>query len=190
MKTIYPQNKSLLIAALFLVFLTAPSVSADPLTFSNVLALQNGGNTTINLFANPNTILFGPTINFLVDINGTLPQNGIDTLQIIYTEQGSAPVVQNFSIPLFGTINPPFTLLFSVTAINPTFYGTNATLTINLISSLPDFVMPGGPNAGQSVDSQTYSFKVAPEPVPEPSTLILLGTACVGAVARLRRRRP
>lgn len=187
MKTIHPRTKHLLIAALFLIFLAAPNVSADPVSFSNVVALQNSGATTIDLFSNPNTTLFGPTINFLVDITGTLPQNGIDTLLITYIEEGSAPVVQSFTIPLFGTVNPPFTLLFSVTAINPTFQGTNATLTLNLISSSPDFILPGGPNMGQTVDSQTYSFKVA-EPVPEPSTLILLGTACLGIVARLRRR--
>lgn len=182
------KRKGLPVVAFFFVFLAVPNASADPLFFSNVVALQNSGSTSVDLFSNPNTILFGPTIDFLVDVSGTLPQNGIDTLLVTYLEQGSAPVVQSFQIPLFGSVNPPFFLLFSITAINPTSQGTMATLTIDLLSSSPDFVIPSGPNAGQTVDSQTYSFTVA-EPVPEPSTLLLLGTACIGVVARLRRRR-
>ena len=187
MNTINSQRRSLLIAALFFVFLAAPAVSADPLSFSNVIALQNSGSTSVDLFSNPNAVLTGPTISFLVDITGTLPQNGFDTLLITYTEEGSAPVTQSFQIPLFGSVNPPFSLLFSVTAINPTMQGTMATLTLDLINSSPDFMIPSGARGGQLVDSQAFSFRVA-EPVPEPATLLLLSTACVGVVARLRRR--
>jgi hypothetical protein len=186
MNTINSQRRSLLIAALFFVFLAAPAVSADPLSFSNVVALQNSGSTTVDLFSNPNTTLTGPTISFLVDITGTLPQNGFDTLLITYAEEGSAPVTQSFQSPFMG-VNPPFSLLFSVTAINPTIQGTMATLTLDLINSSPDFVVPGGARGGQLDDSQSFTFKVA-EPVPEPATLLLLSTACVGAIARLRRR--
>lgn len=168
-------------------FATARETKADPLFFSNVVALQNGGNTRVDLFSNPGTILLGPQVNFLVDVTGTLPPNVADTLRITYTEAGSPPVVQSFQIPLFGTVNPPFSLLFAISSPGATVQGTNATLTIDLLNSVPDFVIPSGPNQGQRVDSYTYSFKVAQ--VPEPATLLLLGTGLVTLSAKARRRR-
>src|SRR6266576_2177431 len=157
-KTYQLRTKGFIVAVfLFIGVLAAPGVSADPLVFSNVVALPNLSPTRVDLFSNPGTTVFGPHLNFLVDITGTLPPNGIDTLLVTYSEEGSAPVVQSFQIPFFGTVNPPFSLLFSVTSLNPTVQGTMASLTLNLLNSVPDFVIPSGPNAGQRVDSQTYS---------------------------------
>jgi hypothetical protein len=165
----------------------ASSAKADPLLFSNVLALQNSGNTSVDLFSNPGTTLLGPQISFLVDITGTLPPGVTNTLLVTYSETGSAPITQMFQIPVFGTVQPPFTLLFTITSPGATFSGTLATLTIDILGSSPDFIIPGGPNAGQRVDSFTYTFKVV-EPVPEPATLLLFGTGLLSIGARLRRR--
>jgi len=108
---------------------------------------------------------------------------GTDTLRITYTELGSAPVVQDFQIPLFGTVQPPFTLIFSVVSSGLNPQGVPATLTIDLLNSSPDFVIPGG---GQSVNSQTYTFNV--KPVPEPATLSVLFGGLVALGIRVRRR--
>ena len=172
----------------FFGLLAAPSMKADPLFFSNVVALQDGGNTRVDLFSNPDTtILATPQINFLVDVTGILPNGGTDTLMLTYTESGQAPIIQTFAIPLFGSVNPPFTLMASFISLSAG--GTNASLVVDLLSSSPDFIVPSGPNAGQSVDSSTYSFKVAP--VPEPATLLLFGTglATLASKARSRRRK-
>jgi hypothetical protein len=178
-----------LIAALFLsLAFTATTANADPLSFSNVVALQNNGNTMVDLFSNPGTTLFGSSLSFLVDVSGVLPAGGTDTLRITYTDAGGAVFSQDFAIPLFGTVNPPFTIVFTVASPTPSIQGVLATLTVDLLSSSPDFIIPGGPDAGQGVDSYTYSFKVA-EPVPEPATILLLGAGLVGWATRSRVRK-
>ena len=107
---------------------------------------------------------------------------GTDTLRITFTELGGAPVVQDFQIPLFGSVQPPFTLIFSVvtSGLNP--QGVPATLTVDLLNSAPDFVTAGG----QAVNSQTFTFTV--KPVPEPATLSVLFSGLVALGIRVRRR--
>ena len=166
----------------------APEAKADPLLFSNVVALQNQGATQVNLFSNPGTTLLGPQLTFLVDITGVLPPGVTNTLLVTYSEAGGAPITQTFLIPAFGSIQPPFTQLFTITSPGATVNGIMATLTIDIFGSAPDFVIPSGPNAGQRVDSYTFSFNVA-NPVPEPASMFLLGGGLAGIAARLRRGR-
>ena len=166
-----------------------PDVRADTLFFSNVVALQNNSATRVDLFSNPGITLVGPQLSFLVDITGSLPPGGgPQTLLITYVETGGVPITQSFQIPAFGTIPPPFTQLFTITLPGASVEGTMVTLTIDIIGSSPDFVIPSGPNAGQSVNSYTYTFTVT-KPVPEPATIILLGSSLIGVGAKLRRRR-
>jgi hypothetical protein len=132
--------------------------------------------------------LIGPRITFLVDIMGTLPPSGTDTLLVTYSEAGHAPVTQSFQLPFFGTIPPPVTLVFSITSLGASMFGNPGTLTLDLVNSLPDFTLPGGPGAGQLVNSYSYNFNVV-EPVPEPATLTLLGVGITGLTACHRKRR-
>ncbi len=174
------------VAAIVLAFAT--STKGDPLLFSNVAALQNNGSTRVDLFSNPGATLQGPQISFLVDVTGTLPPGTTNILQITYSEAGSAPIVQSFQIPVFGTIQPPFTLLFTITSPGATYTGVSGTLTIDILGSSPDFIIPGGPNAGNMVDSFSYSFNVA-RPVPEPATVSLMLVGISGLVANAKRRK-
>ena len=164
----------------------ATSAKADPLVFSNVTALQNQGFTGVNLFSNSGTTIFGPQISFTVDVAGSLPPMGVDTLRITYVEQGFAPIVQSVSIPFFG-LDPPFQVLFTINSLGATPLGIPATLTVDLLNSSPDFVIPSGPNAGQSVNSYTYSFNVATT-VPEPATLTLAAIGMAFGLGVVRRR--
>ena len=171
-----------LLAILMLIGLAQQTASADPLVFSNVTAFQNNDIVQVDLFSNPGITLYGTTLTFSVDIGGTLAPGATDTLRITYTELGSSPVIQNFQIPLFGSVQPPFTLLFSFVSSGNTSQAIPATLTIDLLNSAPNFVIPGG----QSVNSYTYSFNVAP--VPEPATLLIMASGLVALGLRVRRR--
>lgn len=175
------------LGVLLLLGLTEHTAKADPLFFSNLSAFQNNDTVQVNLYANSGVTLFGTNLTFSVDITGALPMGASDTLRITYTELGSLPVVQEFQIPLFGSVHPPFSLIFSVFSPGSNPQGVPATLTLDLLNSVPDFVIPGGPNQGQTVNSQTYSFNVA-QPVPEPATLSVLFGGLVALGIRVRRR--
>lgn len=177
----------ILIAVFMLTGWSAQSAKADPLTFSNVTAFQNNNTVQVSLSSNSGVTLFGPNLNFSVDITGMLAPGAVDTLRITYVEAGSLPIIQDFQIPLFGTVQPPFTLLFSISSPGANFQGVPATLTLDLLNSSPDYVIPFGPNQGQTVNSRTFSFNVA-RPVPEPATLLLLATGLTALGSRLRRR--
>lgn len=187
-KTSKKLNKLLLLlAAVVLMGATERTAIADPLVFSNVTVFQNNDTTQVNLFSNPGTTVLGTNLTFSVDISGTLAPGAIDILRITYQELGGLPIVQDFQIPLFGTVNPPLTLIFSFVSPGSNPLGTPATLTLDLLNSNPDFVVPGGPSQGQSVNSYSYSFTV--QPVPEPATILALASGFAALGFRLRRRK-
>lgn len=184
------QFRNYLLKSLFLVLVgivCSFTAKADPLFFSNVVALQNGDSTSVNLFSNPGVTLFGPEISFKVDITGTLPPGSFDQLLITFTEAGGPPISFTFDIP-FGDIGPPFTILFTITSPGVNFQGVPGVLTLDLVNSTNDFVIPSGFNAGTGVNSYSYTFNVA-QPVPEPASLTLASIGLIGLIARARKRR-
>lgn len=181
----HPKKTSILAGLGFLMFAAVTSAQADPLLFSNVVALQNGGSTQVDLFSNPGVTLIGPQISFLVDIGGVLPPIGSDLLQITFIEAGQLPVVQTIRIPLFDGLSLPYTQIFSFTFQNPTLSGTGATLQLDILGSSPDFVIP---SSGQRVDTFTYTFNGA-EAVPEPGTMAMLVIGAAGLLGGARRKR-
>lgn len=180
-----PFNKPLftLLILISLSGLAAMSANADPLTFSNLRALQNDGATQVDMYSQPGVSLIGPKVNFLIDINGIVPASPGQTLQVTFTEDGKAPVTQSFQ--LFSGLPSPFSLLFSVTALGATPQGSNASLLIDIIGSDPDFI---NPSTGQHQNTYTYNFKIA-EPVPEPTTVTLMSLGLAGLVRNRRRTR-
>lgn len=172
---------------LFLIVMASVSVSAhaDPLSFSKVAALQNSGNTKIDLFTNPGVNLIGSQLTFTIDIAGVLPAGGTDTLRVAYNDSLGGSAVQQISIPIFGTVNPPVTVFVTINVPTFSFVAIPASLTVDLLNSNPDFV---NPTSQIAVDSFTYSFTVS-QPVPEPATLTLLGAGLGAFLIRARRRR-
>ncbi|CAN5783406.1 hypothetical protein BH18ACI4_BH18ACI4_17790 [soil metagenome] len=177
-----------LVIASVLLLLPLVQAQADPLSFSNTIALQQNGLTQVHLFTNQGVVLTGPQINFLVDLSGMLPPSGSDSLRITFTEAGQTAQELTFQIPFFNGLPLPYTQIFAFTILNQSAVPTNATLRIDILGSTSDFVIPGGPQSGQIVDSYTYSFQVA-QPVPEPTTLVLSAIGLTGILARARRRK-
>src|SRR6185295_2502287 len=70
-----------LVALLFCLAFGAVTVKADPITFSNVVALQNGGSSQVDLFSNPGATIVGPQLNFLIHVSGVLSPGQVDALR-------------------------------------------------------------------------------------------------------------
>ena len=173
---------------------SSSELRADPLTFTGAYFLvdsRGAPESRLDLFSNPGAVLEARTyddtlplsFSFGANLNYAGGESLSDTIRFTYQEEGFAPVV--VSQP-FTTGTSPIRLGF-VTLFEPLSRSGRpvaTTLKVELLNSSPDFILPGGPNQGQSVDSYTYSFFTVSS-TPEPSTLLLMGT---GAVLAWRRR--
>ena len=63
-------------------------------------------------------------------------------------------------------------------------------VTIDILNSAPDYMIPSGRLAGTNVDSYTYSFRIRQRPAftPEPSMMPLLSAGLVAAIVLHLRR--
>src|SRR6185295_12553800 len=149
--------------AIFLVtcgLFCATPAKADGLLFSNV-RLDLLGTTPpggIDLFANQGIVITSPMNIAGISIltTGTLPAGG-DTLRltVIATNENGTFVLTN---PNPASLNIPIdisnvnTTLVTGFTLPPSFQGTTITLTVDLLNSSPDFIIPSGPSAGQAVN--------------------------------------
>jgi hypothetical protein len=166
---------------------------ADPLVFRNAEFSLDTLGGRLDLFSNPGAILTagltGPEVKlgFLAEVPHLGGESFTDVIRFTYHETRAGTAVQAFQ---FTTGTDPMVLGFLAVfdPMNRTGKPVPATLTIDLLNSSPDFVIPSGPHQGRLVDSYTYSFFTL-APVPEPSSLVLLCTGVFGALAMRRRRR-
>ncbi len=177
-------------------FGTTGSFNGSPSTITNSITFNNGvGNsltltysgvvsgTTVN--ASPTTFAsFGAITTTTTGSGATITPGTTFTLTINQTVPGVGS--GNLSATLIGTIaqnSSTGVITFTVTSVNI------AGVTYSVVNNSLALVPPSTGDLGQVPGNTTIQGQITAEAVPEPATMLLLGTGLAGVAARLRKRR-
>jgi hypothetical protein len=168
-----------LLGLLLVLLVLVSAASANSVSLGHVLALQNNGFTSVDLFTHPGIRLLPSSstpgsrtqLSLMVPFAGIVPSGAGNTLVISALMMGST-FTQNFSIPA-GSY-PNFSEFVTLIFPDGILHAVPVSLSVKLLS-----------DNGRLLESSNYSFRFAE--VPEPASLFLLGTGILATLMRRRR---